>query len=538
MIDRAAMEAELAAVLADPTFLRSPVLARLLSYLVETTLAGGAQHLKSFSVAVDGLGRSPDLDPQVDTYARVQVARLRKALDGYYAAAGADRAQRLTIDSGSYDVRLSENGYSSVAKPARRPFPRRGLVPALIALCVVIAVAAGAAAMIRMRSDARAAQQRWQTNNFPSVTIEVTDRSNPSSPYVDPIRQELLMRIDRYQGIKVFYANSKEATYTVKVVLQRSAGGLLANTFVVDRRNNRIAWSGSGAVAIDPTDPYFRESDYISRTAFSIANGSGTIHSSERRRNYRVDTPYGCWLRFTQQTQRNRISADPVLAECAAQWHDAQPDLSMPAGLLAWTLLDQSIVAITDSGREELIEKAVNTLEAARALNANSGFLPAVAVRAYAIADEDPAMRTAAEQALKLNPGNLEIEGLVGTMLTLRNDPRGEAIIDNAIALRADPPAWYFIAKFTAAMMRDDVPGAGHALERLRHLSHTIPVVPIFTAAYEARTGRIDEARASWESAKRMQPLLRIDPESFFGRTPLSPEVVARLRQWLAPVLK
>ena len=100
------MEAELASVLADATFVRSPVLARLLDYLVRMTLRGDGHTLKSYSVAIEGLGRSPDLDPQVDTYARVQVARLRKALDGFYASAGASRRQRLTIDSGAYTVRL------------------------------------------------------------------------------------------------------------------------------------------------------------------------------------------------------------------------------------------------------------------------------------------------------------------------------------------------------------------------------------------------------------------------------------------------
>jgi hypothetical protein len=159
-------------------------------------------------------------------------------------------------------------------------------------------------------------------------------------------------------------------------------------------------------------------------------------------------------------------------------------------------------------------------------------------MRAYALDDEDIAMRAAAEQALKLNPGNLEIEGLAGTMLALRNDPRGEAIIDDAVAHHPNPPPWYFIAKFISAMMREDTAGAGRALGQLKQLNHSIPVTPIFSAAYEAHTGQLAKARESWERARNMQPILRINPDIFFDRTPLGPDVTARLKQWLEPVLQ
>jgi hypothetical protein len=159
-------------------------------------------------------------------------------------------------------------------------------------------------------------------------------------------------------------------------------------------------------------------------------------------------------------------------------------------------------------------------------------------MRAFALIDEDPALRAAADRALQLNPGNLEIEGLAGTMLALRDDPRGEPLVDDAIAHHPNPPPWYFIAKFTAAMMREDTAGSGRALDQLRQLSHTLPVLPIFSAAYEARIGRLPEARASWARAQSIQPLLRLDPDMVLDRTPLGPAVSARLKEWLGPVLE
>ena len=76
------IEAEAERVLDDPVFRRSPVMSRLLAYLVAKSIEG--KSVKAFELAADGLGRT-DLSPDTDTYARVAVARLRKVLSEYYA---------------------------------------------------------------------------------------------------------------------------------------------------------------------------------------------------------------------------------------------------------------------------------------------------------------------------------------------------------------------------------------------------------------------------------------------------------------------
>lgn len=91
------------------TFARSPILRKLLAYLVYESLAGNGDKLKAYTIAVDGLGRGEDFDPQVDSYPRVQVGRLRKLLDLFYGAEGfarSERPYRLVIPVGSYRVML------------------------------------------------------------------------------------------------------------------------------------------------------------------------------------------------------------------------------------------------------------------------------------------------------------------------------------------------------------------------------------------------------------------------------------------------
>lgn len=171
------MSEELARVLDDPLLAHSPVQVRLLKYLVDMALSGRGKTLKSYSVAVDGLGRNPDFDAQVDTYARVQVGRLRTVLDTFYAGAGSQHILRLKIDKGSYEVRLVANG--DFQSPQRTGPALKWFLPnwshataATVAGLIVITVLAG---MLNNQWQSRATDDRWRTSDFPFVDVVVVD---------------------------------------------------------------------------------------------------------------------------------------------------------------------------------------------------------------------------------------------------------------------------------------------------------------------------------------------------------------------------
>lgn len=89
-------------------FRRSPALSKLLRYLVEETAAGRSGTLKSFTVAIDGLGRTVDFDAASDSSARVQMVRLRKTLENHYAQHGPTDELCIYLQPGSYTVRLGK----------------------------------------------------------------------------------------------------------------------------------------------------------------------------------------------------------------------------------------------------------------------------------------------------------------------------------------------------------------------------------------------------------------------------------------------
>ena len=117
----AEIRAALKLILMDAAFSHSPMLTAFLSYVVETTLEGHGDRLKAYTIALDGLGRGADFNSETDAIVRVHAIRTRRALQRYYASAGAEDAVIIDLPRGRY-------------VPA---FSRRSPLPAtpLIAFC-------------------------------------------------------------------------------------------------------------------------------------------------------------------------------------------------------------------------------------------------------------------------------------------------------------------------------------------------------------------------------------------------------------------
>jgi serine/threonine-protein kinase len=100
------VEAQLAKMLASSHFARSPKLSSFLEFTVAQTLAGRADLLKEYPIAVEVFGRKPSFDPQADAIVRVQAVSLRSRVAEYYAQEGQDDQLLIEYTKGSYVPRL------------------------------------------------------------------------------------------------------------------------------------------------------------------------------------------------------------------------------------------------------------------------------------------------------------------------------------------------------------------------------------------------------------------------------------------------
>ncbi|MGB3643928.1 MAG: hypothetical protein WBA15_05560 [Mesorhizobium sp.] len=138
-----AVRATLERLLASETFGRSERARELLRYLVERQLAGEADRLKGFAIAVDVFGKDAGFDSSTDAVVRGQAGRLRELLNQYFATEGASDPVRIAIPRGSYvptyeanepaSTALEEEGEPAVAAVAPPPPKRRAAARPAIA---------------------------------------------------------------------------------------------------------------------------------------------------------------------------------------------------------------------------------------------------------------------------------------------------------------------------------------------------------------------------------------------------------------------
>jgi hypothetical protein len=89
-------------------FRSSEVLRRLLTFLSEKAIAGEADNLKEYVVAIDGLGKSSTYDPQHNSAVRIQMGRLRQRLAEYYRSEGKNDPMIVDLPKGRFRLTFQQ----------------------------------------------------------------------------------------------------------------------------------------------------------------------------------------------------------------------------------------------------------------------------------------------------------------------------------------------------------------------------------------------------------------------------------------------
>ena len=117
-----AMLPEVDRLLHSSTFRHSDALRRLLRFLAEKSLAGEADQLKEYSIALDGLGKPSTYDPRNDSTVRIQVGRLRQKLGEYYRTESPASEWMLDLPKGQFSLTCKPR-LAAEALPAERANP-------------------------------------------------------------------------------------------------------------------------------------------------------------------------------------------------------------------------------------------------------------------------------------------------------------------------------------------------------------------------------------------------------------------------------
>src|SRR5260370_26695664 len=106
-------------------FRSSEVLRRLLTFLSEKAIAGEADNLKEYVVAIDGLGKSSTYDPQHNSALRIQMGRLRQRSTEYYRTEGKNDPIVVDLPKGRFRLTFEQRSnvptFSQEGSPSPTP---------------------------------------------------------------------------------------------------------------------------------------------------------------------------------------------------------------------------------------------------------------------------------------------------------------------------------------------------------------------------------------------------------------------------------
>lgn len=551
--DRIIMD-ELRQLLDSPLFMRSPVLSRLLQFLVDHRLRGGRSSPKAYAIATEALGRSADFDPAVDSYPRVMVGRLRSLLDRYYAET--PWVHRLRVPQGSYEVvvqyRAAPPGRSAedapaAASPAGSPEPaaatRRPRTGGAAAgqwrrygwwLVSVLIFVAGLFAGWKLLDGAG---RLFGDAIVPSPVLEVSAPQAGESAISRAVARALdgklrdgLRRFDLIDLLSAKRPGSPESRvdYRLDSMIVRTVEGPVELTLVLNRvADQRTIWSQQFRIGQDDV-PEFRA---LEPAIAQIAGDHGLIVRDQLQRQPTSYAPgYPCLAQFNRLRQmRQDVMAQQVDACLRIS---LKRDPMNPTALNALSLLrfgDWQSQRATVAGNQAFAEARALAERAYRNGPGTTAGLFAVA-RVNFYSGNCAGGNAMGDAAQRLNPYDADLSGFLGLFkVTCGQAEAGEELLRRSLALDPSYPGVPAVTLSFLLSQRGEQDQALAILDNMPAPSNMEPQYMMVRAIILARQGNVAAARRIW---KRLLAYTNLPegtaPEKVLGQFMITPAVIRR----------
>ena len=480
--DPDARRAQMARVLHAPAFRRSARSSELLRYLVEAQAEG--REVTAYAIAFDLFERDASFDPGSDPIVRVQMGRLRRALDDYASGPGRDDPWRIVLEPRTYAPEWRRPASAEPPPdPDPRPVPpakapratsrRRRAVLAGVTFAAVLAAAV--AALVLRPSPTLASDEPPVLAVLPFSTENV----DPESRFLGTgLQHEVGADLWRFETARVLVVSDPDAlerlsgrlVYTetgaqVDYLLRGSVlGGQEAVTFGVElerARDARLLWRSAPNAVETPLNYATVVATVAARIANEIGRPLGPLGRDALRRidarTEREAGSYGCYLVIARWARQGANAdyqpARDCLASLRARGIETSANLSAEAWMDALST-DPSRRYFRpgedDARRRQALEKA------ARAIQLDPG--DDVAHARYGLVqwldgDEEGAL-SSLRRALRLNPGLPQHGAELGLYLCLAGRcDEGIGHAEAALADDPDPAPWYYAAPTIKALL-------------------------------------------------------------------------------------
>jgi TolB-like protein len=514
-----------------PTSGRGPA---FLIYVMEETLAGRADRIKGYSIAVEVFKRSEGFT-QDDPVVRIEAGRLRRILERYYLIAGQKDPIRIDIPKGGYVPAISWNelipdpiaveaeNFEAMIPPSQAPLTV-AVTRKWIALAAGLGVVLGSAlALVPTYFSRPSGTLRSHGPTLAVAPFANLGEGQNAGLYTVGLTEELLTALPRFREIKVFGRETSHSlpseVGTVKIRDKlgarfllgggvRVSGNLVRVTArLLDTQTDEILWSQTYDDDIRARDQFTIQSDIANKVASAVAQPYGIMAQADAANLPSDDRGIQtCTLSFYGYRAELSAERHANVRDCLESAVARYPTFATAWAMLSIVYLDEGRFKFNaTAGAPTPIERSL--LAARRAVQQepdNTRALQAL-MTALFFSNQVPAALDVGEQALQSNPNDTELLGEFGSRIAMSGQwQRGAVLLDRALALNPGGAGFYHGTRALAAYMLHDNETA--LIEIKEADLQKFPLYHAVAAVIYANAGMIEEARREGARFNEMRP--------------------------------
>ena len=549
------IRAQLERIIASPEFPNTGHAHAFLRYVVEETLAGRAERIKGYSIAIEVFNRDEDFT-QDDPVVRIEAGRLRRALERYYLVAGQNDLVRIDIPKGKYvpfftwiDPVVAEPDEPNLGLyPRNSPWRRAWLLPlALTALVAVFII--GHWIVARPTTDSIEQAQTTRAPGEPTLVVAPfanLGEGPDATLYALGLTEELLTALPRFKELKVFGRETSEslspgvdashirgklgAGYLLAGGVRVADGRVRVTARLLDTATGAILWSQIYDDDLRSRGLFAIQSDVADKVAKAVAQPYGIIAQADAANPPPDDLDaYGCTLRFYAYRAELSVERHAEVRECLESAVARYPSYATAWAMLSIAYLDEDRFGYNPkSGPPAAMERSLKAARRAVDLDAgNSRALQALMTALFFNQQLAESMRVG-ERALSTNPNDTELMGEYGVRLAMGGEwKRGAEVLDHALAFNPGRAGYYHGNRALAAYMLGDYDTA--VVEIRQANLQKFPLFHLVAAVIYAERGMMQEAKHAGATFVAMRPAFLANIQAELQRRNYRPEDQARI---------
>ncbi|HEX5047723.1 MAG TPA: hypothetical protein VFX89_11435 [Gammaproteobacteria bacterium] len=537
------VRAELDRVLNSRSFEAAGRSSEFLRFVVEQHLAGAADRLKGYTIAIEVFRRPPEFDAQSDPLVRVEAGRLRRRLLEYYAAEGHANPLRIELPRGGYAPQFryatpleSTGTFTPTPPPQGRRLRRR--LRAVAAVLIIALLAVLVVTQYRNRggaADGAASAEALALPKGPKILVLPFENlsGDPQIGYVaDGVTEEIMLRLSEFHLFVI--ASQTSWSYRDAGRAPAAIGAELGARYVLTgtvrsrsdrvRISARLVHAASGAqlwtAAYDESPSVATLVDIQEKIARevveTVAVPYGPIYEQELARATRkpaehLDT-YDCVLKYYAYRRTIEPALHGETLQCFQSAVVREPGFADAWAGLALLYLDEYAYGYTpQSAPANALDRAREAARKALDIDGENYLANLALARVRFFRGDLDGFARSADRVLDLNANNADVLTTLGTLFEISGSPsRARPLIDNAIALSPHPPSQYYVAKSIADLRAGRPDDALEAALKIDAPNWFI--APLLVAISAGLAGRTDVAQ---RAAVRLLELYPAFPQRF-----------------------